>query len=109
MEFKELSDRAIEIQNLYRPLEIESSGKPWTFVERSQGMAGDVGDFMKLVMAKAGTRKYKGTNIDSELAHELSDILWTVLVIADELSIDIENEFIKTMNELETKIEKGEK
>jgi NTP pyrophosphatase (non-canonical NTP hydrolase) len=58
---------------------------------------------MKLVMAKNNFRN--GENIDAKLAHELSDCLWSIIVIANELGIDLEKEFLFTMDGLEEKLE----
>ena len=105
-EFNTIKDRAIEIRNKYKQLEIKVMGKPWTYYERSQGMMVDMGEFMEFTMAKAGVRRNKwGDDLDHNIEHELSDILWDVLIIADELGIDIENKFMETMNNLDTKIE----
>jgi len=76
-------------------------------LERTQGFMGDAGDLMKLVMAKYGLRTIE--DIDKKLAHELSDCLWSILIIADELGIDIEKEFGKNMDELERHIEGEDK
>jgi len=57
---------------------------------------------MKLIMAKEGFRQ--GENVDAKLAHELSDCLWSVLVLARHYGIDLETEFIRTMNDLESKL-----
>jgi len=67
-----------------------------------QGFVVDVGDLMKLVMAKAGSRP--GEDVDRQLAHELSDCLWSVLVLAQLYDVDLEREFFATMNELEAKL-----
>lgn len=53
-------------------------------------------------MAKSGLRHYE--NVDQEVAHELADCLWSVLVIADELKIDLEPEFLHSMEDLKLKI-----
>ena len=103
MEFKELINRAIEVRNKYSKIEIKLTGKPWGVSERTQGFVADAGDLMKLIMAKNKLRKIEG--VDEKLAHEVSDCLWSILVIADELGIDIEREFEKNMKELEKKIE----
>ena len=58
---------------------------------------------MKLVMAKQGLRAAKG-DVDERLAHELSDCLWSVLVLAKLYDVDLEKEFLGTMAELETKL-----
>jgi NTP pyrophosphatase (non-canonical NTP hydrolase) len=66
-----------------------------------EGLVSDVGDLMKLVMAREGFRKIDETN--SKLAHELSDCLWCILVLASEYGIDIERSFIEEMNKLGSK------
>ena len=63
---------------------------------------GDVGDLMKLVLAKDGVRDIE--NVDKKLEHELADCLWSILVLAKEYNIDLEKAFMRTMDELEAKI-----
>lgn len=102
MEFKELIDRAKRIKTQYKELNKRKGQKEWGFAEYAQGFVGDIGNLMKLVMARGGYRS--GEEVDKKLAHELSDCLWSVVVIADELGIDLEKEFLQTMKELEEKI-----
>ena len=66
------------------------------------GFVGDVGDLSKIIMAKQGLRFMD--DIDAKLAHELSDCLWSVLVIADKYKINLATEFLKTMDGLEARI-----
>lgn len=68
-----------------------------------EGFVGDVGDLMKLVMAKSGIRRVE--NIDEKLKHELADCLWSLLVISTKYDIDLEQSFLDTMNQLEKRIE----
>lgn len=102
MNFKELSQRAVEIRNKYSKLEHKKYGKEWTREQIAEGFVGDVGDLIKLVMAKSGVRKVE--NIDEKLAHELSDCLWCILVLANKYEIDLEKSFTDTMDELEKRI-----
>ena len=102
MEFKELSQHALIIRDLYSAASVAHGAKPWGVREHMEGFVGDVGDLMKLVMAKNGLREYQ--DIDQKLAHELSDCLYSVMVIADELSIGLEDAFLATMQELEARI-----
>ena len=101
-DIKELTNRAIEIKNKYHKLQKEKYGKEWTTSQIMQGFVGDVGDLMKLIMAKEGIREIE--NVDEKIAHELSDCLYSILVLSKKLNVDIESEFIKTMNKLEEKI-----
>jgi NTP pyrophosphatase (non-canonical NTP hydrolase) len=68
-----------------------------------QGLVGDTGDLMKLIMAKEGIRDTD--NVDKKIAHELADCLWCILVLAKKYDIDIEKSFLDTMFELEKKID----
>src|SRR5687767_791120 len=56
MDVSQLTDRAMQIRQRFAELERSRHGRAWTREEIMQGFVGDVGDLMKLVMAKAGTR-----------------------------------------------------
>ncbi|MES1167829.1 MAG: nucleotide pyrophosphohydrolase [Oleiharenicola lentus] len=99
MELAQLSDRAMQIREGFARYEQRRTGRTWTREEIMQGFVGDVGDLMKLVMAKAGARRVD--DVDRKLAHELSDCLWSVLVLARAYDLDLEKEFLRTMDELE--------
>jgi NTP pyrophosphatase (non-canonical NTP hydrolase) len=102
MQFEEMRKRALEIREKYGELEIKKYGKVWGGRELMEGFVGDVGDLMKLIMVKEGVRKING-DIDQKLAHELADCLWSIIVLADKYDVDLEESFIKTMNELESR------
>ena len=102
MDIKALTDRAMEIRGRYAELEKARSGREWTREELMQGFVVDVGDLMKLVMAKNGSRHV--ADVDRKLAHELSDCLWCVLVLHRLYGLDPQTEFLKTMDELEASI-----
>jgi len=71
----------------------------WKFTrEKSQAGAASANQ-EKLVMAKTGARAV--ADVDRKLAHELSDCLWSVLVLARCYGLDLEREFLTTMAELE--------
>ena len=102
MDLQELTNRAIEIRNKYKEFEKQRYGKSWTTEHVAEGLVGDIGDLMKLIMAKEGMRETK--DIDQKLAHELADCLWSLLIIASEYNVNLEQFFLKTMNEVEVKI-----
>ncbi len=78
------------------------NNRAWTREEVMQGFVGDVGDLMKLVMAKTGVRH--ADNVDHRLAHELSDCLWSVLVLAKLYDVNLEKKFLATVTEVEAKL-----
>ncbi len=102
MEFKSIIKRAQEIQKAYRIFNKQQKYNTWGVGEYLQGLVGDVGDLMKLVMAKENFRH--SDSVDRKLARELSDCLWSIIIISKELEIDLEKEFLSTMNELEKKL-----
>lgn len=99
MEFAQLTARALQVRQNFADYELRRTGRTWTREEIMQGMVVDVGDLMKLVMAKSGARLVD--DVDRKLAHELSDCLWSVLVLAKLYDIDLESAFLRTMDELE--------
>lgn len=80
MNFEELAKRAAEIRDKYDNLNQMKRGVTWNEQQLMAGFVGDVGDLSKIIMAKHGLREMD--NVDAKLAHELSDCLWSVLVIA---------------------------
>ena len=106
MELSQLTDRAMQIRQRFAEAEAKGNGRPWTREEIMQGFVGDMGDLMKLVMAKNGARAV--AEVDRKLAHELSDCLWSVLVLAKLYDVNLEKEFLKTMDELEQGTAKNE-
>jgi NTP pyrophosphatase (non-canonical NTP hydrolase) len=102
MRFKDLIQRALEIRKQYTHLEQQTYGRPWTAEEIALGFVGDVGDLAKLVLAAGGVRHIPDAR--QKLAHELADCLWSVIVLADALDVDLELAFLQTMDELERRI-----
>lgn len=104
MQFQDIIKRARTIKKAYNELNRREGNKVWSVSEYVEGFVGDVGDLMKLIMAKKGFRFSEEENVSAALKHELADCLWSVLVIADELGINLEKELAATMNKLENKI-----
>jgi len=106
MDFNNLLKRAVEIRSKYDKLNAKR-GVIWNEQNLMSGFVGDVGDLSKIIMAKHGLRDME--EVDAKLAHELSDCLWSVFVLADRYKIDLAAEFQKTMNELDIRIENSNK
>jgi NTP pyrophosphatase (non-canonical NTP hydrolase) len=106
MELKKLIQRAAIVRKKYGELEMKKYGKERTNSQVAEGFVGDIGDLMKLVMAKEGIREME--NVDDKMAHELADCLYSVFVLANNFGIDLEKSFLKTMDELEIRISKND-
>ena len=102
MNFNELQERALQIRDKYDTLNKAKHGVTWNEQQLMAGFVGDVGDLSKIIMAKEGLRDMVDT--DAKLAHELSDCLWSILVLAKKYELDLVSEFMKTMDELDTRI-----
>lgn len=103
MTFDEISRRAVAVRTKYDELNAKR-GVTWNEQNLMSGFVGDVGDLSKIIMAKHGLRGMD--NVDAKLAHELSDCLWSVLVLADKYKIDLASEFSRNMDILDQRIEK---
>jgi NTP pyrophosphatase (non-canonical NTP hydrolase) len=98
MNFTDLEKSALRLNELYEQLEIKMYGRVWTTEELALGFVGDVGDLAKLIQANAGVRKID--DCKAKLGHELSDCLWSILVLANKCGIDLEAEYAKNTGEL---------
>jgi NTP pyrophosphatase (non-canonical NTP hydrolase) len=91
--------RALSVRQQYEAHERERYGQPWSLEQLTLGLVGDVGDLVKLIQARQGVRDV--ADAESALAHELSDILWSLIVIAERCDVDLEASFTRTMDELD--------
>lgn len=98
MKLSDLQKAALELNELYEPLEIRRYGRVWTTEELALGFVGDVGDLAKLIQANAGIRSID--DCKAKLGHELSDCLWSIIVLANKCGIDLQAEFVKNTREL---------
>lgn len=98
MDIAELQERARAIRSQYTLEEVRRYGRSWTPEEIMLGFLGDVGDLAKLVQGKAGIRDRD--DLDSALAHELADCLWSIFTLADCYEVDLESAFNATMTQL---------
>jgi len=98
MKFGDLEKSALQLNELYEQLEIKKWGRVWTTAELALGFVGDVGDLAKLVQANAGVRDID--DCKAKLGHELSDCLWSIIVLANKCGIDLEAEFVRNTQEL---------
>lgn len=98
MKYGELEESALKLNELYEELEIRLYGRVWTTEELALGFVGDIGDLAKLIQANAGVRKID--DFRAKLGHELSDCLWSIIVLANKCGIDLEAEYSKNTGEL---------
>jgi NTP pyrophosphatase (non-canonical NTP hydrolase) len=98
MNFDDLEKSALALNELYEQLEAKKYGRVWTTEELALGFVGDVGDLAKLIQAHAGVRSIDDRQ--SKLGHELSDCLWSIIVLANKCGIDLEAEFVKNNREI---------
>lgn len=94
----ELTKVAREVALAYRQKNISEGRYPWGIDQYVAGFVGDVGDLSKLIMARSGYREMECP--DERIRHELADCLWSILVIADELEIDLASVYQKNMDSL---------
>jgi len=98
MNFSDLEKAALQLNELYEALETKRWGRIWTTEELALGFVGDVGDLAKLIQAHVGVRDID--DCKSKLGHELSDCLWSIIVLANKCGIDLQAEFVRNTEEL---------
>src|SRR3989344_447292 len=103
MTFDEAIEKAREIRKLYDNLEEKKYGKKWERKDLVLGFVHDVGDLVKTTMMLDGTRD---GNPDSKymFSHELSDCLWSIIILADKYDIDLKESFEENMNSMEQRL-----
>jgi NTP pyrophosphatase (non-canonical NTP hydrolase) len=102
VEFRDLVERALHIRAQYAELEQARYGRSWETDEIALGLVGDMGDLAKLVLAKNGVRAIPEAH--AKLAHELSDCLWSIIVLPHQYGFDLEAIFLENMDALEQRI-----
>jgi NTP pyrophosphatase (non-canonical NTP hydrolase) len=102
MKYEDLLKQSREVREKYDELN-SILGVVWDEQNYMAGFVGDVGDLSKIIMAKHGLRGMD--DIDSKLAHELSDCLWSILILSDKYGIDLPAEFQKTMVNVKAQID----
>lgn len=98
MHFNDLEKAALQLNALYEALETKRWGRVWTTQELALGFVGDVGDLAKLIQAHAGVRDID--DCKAKLGHELSDCLWSIIVLALKCGIDLQAEFSRNTEQL---------
>jgi NTP pyrophosphatase (non-canonical NTP hydrolase) len=98
-DIKVLEQRAMEIRRKYDQLEKDRNRQPWDAVKLTRGFKKDVSELMTIVEQDIIDRK--------KLNHELADCLYSVLVIARKLDIDVERTFWTRMGEFEQRFKDG--
>lgn len=106
MEFEELQKRALEIRRCFEAYEKREYGRSWTREEIALGFIGDIGDMAKLLLAHEGVRDIPEAK--EKLAHELSDCMWSIIVLAELYGVDLEMGFLKTMDHLQKRLKELE-
>ena len=97
-DIKVLQQRANEIRRRYDQLNKQREGKPWDATKLANGLKKDVEELIEILDQTPINQK--------KLDHELSDCLWSVLILARKLDVDIERVFWATMAELDTRLDK---
>lgn len=103
MDIVALTEKAMSLRERFGESARESGRREWSREEVMQGFVCDVGDLMKLVMAKSGVRDI--SDLDHKLAHELADCLWSVLVLAKLYEVDLEKEYLLMLDSVAGELE----
>ena len=107
VDFDTLEQRALDIRDALARWEQQQYGREWSLEELALGLVGDIGDLAKLIQAHEGVRN--ADNVRALLEHELSDVLWSVIVIAHRLRVDLPAAFLETMDGIASAIDERQR
>lgn len=95
-DFEKMQKRAVEIRSLYNKYD----SRPWGIDQVFMGMIKDIGELSKMLMVKGGYRTDFKRDLEQNIRHELSDLLYSVFVLADKAGVDLKGAFLKSMDEI---------
>lgn len=101
MEIPELQRRAIDVRRRLADFERSTYGREWSTADLVSGLMTDVGDLAAAVQRVEGLRPQRATAPLDELRHELGDVLWVLLVLAERFDIDLTEAFESTMDSVD--------
>ncbi|MDR0956208.1 MAG: nucleotide pyrophosphohydrolase [Candidatus Nomurabacteria bacterium] len=103
MTWDELRQRALNTAKLYDKLNQKQAQSIWRAEDYFQGFVGDVCDLAKLINVQK--RAHRVDDPGGALAHELADLLWSVIILADRLDVDLPAAFQKMTDDLKNKLD----
>jgi NTP pyrophosphatase (non-canonical NTP hydrolase) len=106
IKFEQIQKLSLDIKQTYDNINQKDGHQKWKVEDYTMGMVGDCGDLCKLITAKNKLRRNKSENLNQDIEHELVDILWSLIVIADQLDINLEEAAINQLNKLKQAVEK---
>jgi NTP pyrophosphatase (non-canonical NTP hydrolase) len=105
MNLADLQKLGADVDDAYASLGKEKGYKERTPYAYCGFLATDLGELTEFVMAKENYRD--GEDLDRKIAHELSDCLWAVLMLARHLDVNMEEAYVHTMEEIKKRQELG--
>lgn len=87
----------------YGELDKQRLGRLWTLTELLAGGATDYGDLAAAVLRLEGVRPGDGDR--KQVEHELADLFWDILAVADRLEIDLPTVIAEEMTALSLKLQ----
>lgn len=105
MEIRELSKLAKDLKEVYDNLNRIRVKKIWQAPDYAQGLVGDASDLMRLVAQRnKDLSMAQRKELDKKIRHEMADCMWSLVSLADELNIDLEKEYLITIDYLRQKL-----
>lgn len=97
-------EAARQLDALYQAKDIKRMGRPWSLSEFFSQCSADWGELAEQVGRFEGFRP--GSYDRHAAEHELGDLLWALMVIADRMGIDLGKAFLETASGLSSELQK---
>jgi NTP pyrophosphatase (non-canonical NTP hydrolase) len=102
-DLNDLLRRTEQIREKYDELNALNGRETWRIRDYAMGFVGDVGDLMKLVLAKENI--LDKPDVDDRLAHELADCMYSILILSEHYGVDLSREFEKKLETITQKVQ----
>lgn len=99
MTIKQLNQKTQKVKRAYDDFRRKQGERAWMTSDYAEALVGDVGDLMKLVVKRR--RKGASKAINRDIGKELADCLYMIMAMAQELDIDLEEEYKVNLEFLE--------
>jgi NTP pyrophosphatase (non-canonical NTP hydrolase) len=99
MDLRELTDIAVKVRGHFDQVNQAQGRRAWTGQQIALGLVTDLGDLVRLLMEVDGFRSRR-IGHDEEMRGELADCLWSLLILAESVGVDLESAFQEEMSRI---------
>lgn len=79
---------------------IQDNGGYWPPLSQLARLTEELGELSRELNHRVGPKKKKASEADQELGEEMADVLFTLICLANQMDVDLDAAFARTMNKV---------